>query len=277
MEEVKIIQPTSVDISVNKLHFDSVDSDSVQLGTNIYPANSSIKNVLWSVEDPDVVHVDSGGLVTPLRPGTTTITSKVTDEVFDTITVTVADSSVLYKISAKAGTGGTVSGAGTFASGTEVTLTARPNTNYTFEGWYEGGRKIDGAGATYTFTVSKDRMLEARFSYNVTGGGGYTGGSSGGSDNTISATLEVSEFKFDKSAPADITVKLSSGSYAFREIKNGSYKLIPNQDYIVNGNMFTIKAAYLETLEDGQATLTFTMSGGSNPVLTVTVESELPR
>lgn len=273
MEEVKIIQPTSVDISVNKLHFDSVDSDSVQLGTNIYPANSSIKNVLWSVEDPDVVHVDSGGLVTPLRPGTTTITSKVTDEVFDTITVTVADSSVLYKISAKAGTGGTVSGAGTFASGTEVTLTARPNTNYTFEGWYEGGRKIDGAGATYTFTVSKERMLEARFSYNVTGGGGYTGGSSGGSDNTISATLDVSEFKFDKSAPADITVKLSSGSYAFREIKNGSYKLIPNQDYIVNGNMFTIKAAYLETLEDGQATLTFTMSGGSNPVLTVTVES----
>ena len=174
MEEVKIIQPTSVDISVNKLHFDSVDSDSVQLGTNIYPANSSIKNVLWSVEDPDVVHVDSEGLVTPLRPGTTTITSKVTDEVFDTITVTVADSSVLYKISAKAGTGGTVSGAGTFASGTEVTLTARPNTNYTFEGWYEGGRKIDGAGATYTFTVSKERMLEARFSYNVTGGGGYT-------------------------------------------------------------------------------------------------------
>ena len=85
MEEVKIIQPTSVDISVNKLHFDSVDSDSVQLGTNIYPANSSIKMSCWSVEDPDVVHVDSGGLVTRLDP-VLAITSKVTDEVFDTIT-----------------------------------------------------------------------------------------------------------------------------------------------------------------------------------------------
>ncbi|HPD00538.1 MAG TPA: X2-like carbohydrate binding domain-containing protein, partial [Acetivibrio sp.] len=269
MEEVKIVQPTSVDISVNKLHFDSVDSDSVQLSADIYPANSSINNILWSVEDPDIVYVDSEGLVTPLRPGTTTITSKVSDEVYDTITVTVADPSTLYKISAKAGTGGTVSGAGTFASGTEVKLTAKPNTNYSFEGWYEDGKKIDGTGAAYTFKVSKDRILEARFIYDVSGGGGYTGGG----DKSISAALDVSEFKFDKSSPTDITVKLSSGSYTFREIKNGSYTLIPHQDYIVNGNMFTIKAAYLETLEDGQATLTFTMSGGNNPVLTVTVES----
>lgn len=285
MEEVKIIMPISVNISPDKLHFSSADSDGIQLSADIYPENASIKNVLWSVDNADIVHVDSKGFVTPLSPGITTITARVTDELYDTITVTVGDEYNLYEIAVKAGKGGTVSGGGTFAYGTEVTLTAKPNTDYIFEGWYEDGKKINGAGAKYTFTVTADRALEARFSYDSSEGGGSTGGSGGGSSGgstggstsesvtPVPATLGVSEYKFDKSAPKDIIVKLSPGSYTFRDIKNGNYTLIPNQDYTVSENTFTIKADYLKTLEDGKTTLTFTMSEGVNPMLTITVES----
>jgi len=68
-----------------------------------------------------------------------------------------------YIINATARTGGTVSGSGTFESGIQVTLTATPNSNYTFDGWYENGVKINEAGMTYSFAADSSRTLEARF------------------------------------------------------------------------------------------------------------------
>jgi len=58
---------------------------------------------------------------------------------------------------------GTVTGSGTYNCGSTATLTAVPNTGYTFVGWYEGGSQVSTT-ATYTFTVSGNRTLEARFS-----------------------------------------------------------------------------------------------------------------
>ena len=86
-----------------------------------------------------------------------------------------------YTITTTAGTGGTVSGGGTFASGDSVTLTATANANYTFDGWYESGIKISGAGATYTFTATANRTLEARFTY--VGGGSNNGNNGNSPDN----------------------------------------------------------------------------------------------
>jgi len=58
---------------------------------------------------------------------------------------------------------GTVTGSNTYDCGSTATLTAVPNTGYTFEGWYESGSQVSTT-ATYTFTVSDNRTLEARFS-----------------------------------------------------------------------------------------------------------------
>ena len=68
-----------------------------------------------------------------------------------------------YTIVATAGSGGSVSGGGTYEAGENVILRATPNSGYTFEGWYEAGEKVSGALATYTFIVTGDRTLEARF------------------------------------------------------------------------------------------------------------------
>ncbi|MBI2416662.1 MAG: DUF3494 domain-containing protein, partial [Ignavibacteriales bacterium] len=58
--------------------------------------------------------------------------------------------------------GGTTSGAGTFNSGTSVTVTAAPNTGYAFINWMEGGIAVS-TNADYTFTISGNTTLVANF------------------------------------------------------------------------------------------------------------------
>jgi len=90
----------------------------------------------------------------------------------DPVFTVIQNSEQTYTVTVKAGVGGTVSGGGKFAKNTEVTITATPNTGFAFDGWYdnsvryETGLKITGAGAVYTFTVTGDCMLEARFTAN---------------------------------------------------------------------------------------------------------------
>ena len=43
-----------------------------------------------------------------------------------------------YTLTASAEDGGSVSGGGTFASGTQVSLTATPTSGYSFSGWSTG-------------------------------------------------------------------------------------------------------------------------------------------
>lgn len=86
--------------------------------------------------------------------------------------------STTYTITATAGTGGTVTGGSSYDSGANITLIATPNSYYTFDGWYESGTRVNGAGSTYTFVATANRTLEARFAYvgggSTSGGGSYT-------------------------------------------------------------------------------------------------------
>ncbi|MCL2099338.1 MAG: InlB B-repeat-containing protein [Oscillospiraceae bacterium] len=58
--------------------------------------------------------------------------------------------------------GGAVTGGGTYAPGANVTLSAAPNSGWSFEGWYENGAKT-GANRVFIFTAASDRVLQARF------------------------------------------------------------------------------------------------------------------
>ena len=64
--------------------------------------------------------------------------------------------------------GGTATGSGTYSSGTTVTITATANTGYTFIGWFDNTTIISSSKAisyssSYTFTISKDVSLVAKF------------------------------------------------------------------------------------------------------------------
>ncbi|MGF7145566.1 hypothetical protein HNQ56_004009 [Anaerotaenia torta] len=65
-------------------------------------------------------------------------------------------------INVSAGTGGTVMGGGTYSDHAQVTLTARPNEHYLFDGWYAGSTKVSD-NPTYLFTAIASMTLQARF------------------------------------------------------------------------------------------------------------------
>jgi len=88
---------------------------------------------------------------------------------------------------------GTITGAGSYASGSTCTLRATPNSGYTFVNWLENGTSVS-TNATYSFTVTGNRNLVAVFdvaptNYTITatanpsnggsvdGGGTYASGS----------------------------------------------------------------------------------------------------
>lgn len=109
---------------------------------------------------------------------------------FDTFRVVYEEDTpqpTAHTLSVTAGEGGTVrigdgtpglSAAQTAVSGTDVTVTAEANENYVFDGWFENGAKIS-SGSVFTFSLTSDRTLEARFK----AAGGNTDNTTG-SDNT---------------------------------------------------------------------------------------------
>ncbi|HZS45452.1 MAG TPA: hypothetical protein VFC63_10150, partial [Blastocatellia bacterium] len=65
-------------------------------------------------------------------------------------------------VTASPSSGGTVSGGGTFAAGSSVTVAATASAGYTFSTWTENGNAVV-AQNNYTFTVSGSRNLVANF------------------------------------------------------------------------------------------------------------------
>ena len=125
---------------------------------------------------------------------------------------------------------GVAAGTGSWYKGATLTVKAKAKTGYAFAGWYDlaTGKKVSSS-ASYTFTVSKARTLEARFSKRyyvraladpadgatVTGSGWYAKGKTA----TLKAAAK-SHFKFlgwyaakadDPNAP-DTAAKLSSSA-----------------------------------------------------------------
>lgn len=62
--------------------------------------------------------------------------------------------------------GGITTGAGSYTAGSNVTVTATPNTNYTFVNWTEG-LTIASTLANYTFPLNASRNLVANFTANT--------------------------------------------------------------------------------------------------------------
>ena len=98
------------------------------------------------------------------------------------------------RLSANPTNGGTLTGGGSYQQGQTCTVTATPNTGFTFTNWTEGGNVVS-TNASYTFIVDSNRNLIANFASQpqnftitvsadpanggtVTGGGTYQQGQS---------------------------------------------------------------------------------------------------
>ena len=94
-----------------------------------------------------------------------------------------------WSITTTTTTGGNATGGGVFAHNAQVTLVATPQSGWTFVGWYEGNTRVS-TNATWTFTATSNRTLQARFNqWTITtsteGGGTVTGGGSFNHNETV--------------------------------------------------------------------------------------------
>ena len=85
-----------------------------------------------------------------------------------------------YDITVEAGTGGNVTGGGTFEENTVVDITANPGTNYEFSGWTDtSGVVTDMTDPTTTVLVNQHAIIQANFTavptYTLTVHAGYHG------------------------------------------------------------------------------------------------------
>ena len=153
-----------------------------------------------------------------------------------TISASFAADSFTISLSANPSMGGTVGGAGSFPAGTSATVTATPNSGYTFTNWTEGATVVS-TSSSYTFTLSGNRTLTANFAVAVTqytvslssnpGAGGTTSGGGtfdSGTNVTVTATPN-SGYTFTNWTEG-ATVVSTSSSYTFT--LSGNRTLVAN-------------------------------------------------
>jgi hypothetical protein len=147
----------------NQLRFRAYDSDGkfITTGTTLFTVTFKINDET----KPGIIDGDDlkFGYSSPIFDGFSIVGDTVEFEIKQGSITVIPDDPVNYAITVTAGTGGTVTGGGSYLEGSNVTVEATANTGYTFEGWYEGGAKVSEALAKYDFTAIKDRTLEARF------------------------------------------------------------------------------------------------------------------
>ena len=109
---------------------------------------------------------------------------------FGTVTVSGGGGTTYYTVSASASpsNGGTVSGAGSYASGATCTLVATPATGYEFTKWTKNGTQVS-TNASYSFTVSGNATYVAVFTEQQTPGGGSATEVTIGSGSSTNAYL----------------------------------------------------------------------------------------
>ena len=185
-------------------------------------------------------------------------------------------------LSASPSAGGTVSGGGTFASGSSQTVTATPNSGYTFTNWTSNGTVVSSA-ASYTFTLNGNTNLVANFTdpvnYTVavgaspSSGGTVAGGGTfaSGSSDTVTATPN-SGYTF-ANWTENGTMVSSAASYTFA--------LTGNRNLVAN---FTANSPSLSPVSysvavsasptaGGTVTGTGTFASGSSQTMTATPNS----
>lgn len=152
--------------------------------------------------------------------------------------------------------GGTTSGGGSYAVGSEVTVHAVPSANYMFKRWQAGGANVSTA-ADYTFTVSTNRALTARFVrvYPVTTS----------SNPPQGGTIEI-DGTFEDGDNVTVTASANPG-YTFVNWTEGAQIVSEDPEYKFKAN----PARNLVANFSGAGPVTWTISAAAQPAASGTV------
>ena len=130
-----------------------------------YVAVTDNSSVIYGVAEANSSGVATVNFTNAI-PGSGTLYVVVTRQqyqpYFGTINVVGNANQAYITATANPAEGGTVSGGGTYELGDNCTLTATPNTGYTFTNWKKGNTVVS-TNATYTFTVTENATYTATF------------------------------------------------------------------------------------------------------------------
>ncbi|MBR0304764.1 MAG: fibronectin type III domain-containing protein [Bacteroidales bacterium] len=162
-----------------------------------------------------------------------------------------------YAVSASANpaAGGTVTGAGTYDHGTNVTVTATANDGYAFVNWTEGGQEVS-TNASYSFTFTEGRTLVANFTpiiYTVT----FNPGTGSCQTQSLTGSIE-SSIDIDAVTATPSTI-CGNQDWVFAGWSTASVgetsqapTFVSGTEYVPTGNI-TLYAVYTKT-EQGEGT-----------------------
>ena len=196
-----------------------------------YKGNSSWMLRSASTLTNEIIIANANGVITPgrvyaeygVRPSIVLVNYYSDGDLSDTLFSGRAYCDV--SLTAAPADGGSVSGAGTYVKGTNVTVTATPNTNYIFLGWFRKNGTRASENPDYRFYLTEDTALRALFVPKAQGvqvfalpeeGGTVTGGGSylPGSEVTVTATPNEG-YRFFRWFFADGTVANVGPDYTF--------------------------------------------------------------
>ncbi len=130
-------------------------------------------------------------------------------------------------LSANPSVGGTTSGAGSFVSGSSVTINASANTGYSFVNWTEGTTIVSTSSA-FTFPISSNRTLVANFAINTFTLGLTANPTAGG---TVTKTADLT--RYDYGTLVQLTATANAG-YTFTNYTEGTTILSTNSGYQIS-------------------------------------------
>ena len=171
---------------------------------------------------------------------------------------------------------GTVNGAGSYSAGQSCTLTATPNSGYTFLNWTKNDVVVS-TDASYTFTVAENASYKANFStttnYQIAvtasaGGSAYIGTSPTPTSVTKSIDLSAQGYSNEQNmngtnisidGNVSVTFNVGTGSTNPTYYNNGTaVRCYGGNNFVVNAGSYTITSI----------TLTFGTGGDSNAITT---------
>ncbi|HHT23320.1 MAG TPA: starch-binding protein, partial [Bacteroidales bacterium] len=129
-------------------------------GFSSYTFDSSVKivNIIFSKDGSP----QSTNITNVVKSTCYEFDAYVSENTFSVKTVDCPAPSYTVSVSANPAEGGTVTGGGSYESGTSCTVTAIAYGGYIFTGWTENNEVVS-TELSYTFTVEKDRTLTANF------------------------------------------------------------------------------------------------------------------
>jgi len=244
----------------------------MQLRGTVVPSSASFRNIEWRLGSINTAGVSGAdverGIIVGQWPGTVSVVATIRNglrsgEDFEQTFNIRVDPFISHNLDLRANPGGRVSGAGAgqFAGGQVVTITATPNSGFVFAGWHSsnGGELADSNHSTTEFTMPGNATtVTAFFTFTGLPAGNITGEGGG-------VTLPIPVHYFTHSSVYVRNSGVSFGHVTVRDFTLFNHVTL-NGARLSRGSQFfaarsggnteiTLTNGFLDTLSPGQHTL----------------------